>query len=277
MGADSADADNCRRRSMHKAQRFATTAPYPYISTAKHGPVVITSPADPAALDMNSPSLFFNPYSLTQWTHPQMVPSQAQNTICSPTSPTMSTSSASSASDVDELEEDGSSRPFSQAFEQLMGQDFDHTSAISRWMPTLSSFQDDSLVFGVPPCPSLLSLESFEPECLAREAAQWTTTSESICPMLSSSPTTSSVSSSPETSSYGYLAPTYENCSPMFFGMDMPATPVPMPATPLFTPVIVPSQVQFQPMSKDTMMSPMVFTNAKTLPNANADYFLNWL
>ncbi|KAG0240635.1 hypothetical protein BGX31_001822 [Mortierella sp. GBA43] len=277
---------NCRsRRNVQKPHRFATTAPYPFVSSpAKQGPVMAPSSTDAAAMDLPSPSLFFNPCAIAQWTQTQTVPtqlpSQAPTTLSLPASPTLS---STSASDIDELEGNESGQQFSQAFEQLLSnQGYDNAAydSVSRWAPSWPSAypEDAGSIFGVSTFPSLLSLESFEPECLAREDAQWTTTaSEAMCPMLTSSPASGNCGSM--ASSYGYPAPSFEDCSSMLFaGLDVSTSS-------LYTPVIVPSQASMEIpfLSKDMMMSstltncsPMAFTMTRTHPNAQ-DYLASGL
>ncbi|KAF9970306.1 hypothetical protein BGZ65_011230, partial [Modicella reniformis] len=79
--ADSSNETSCRpRRDVQKSHRFATTAPYLYItsdsSSSKHTLPIFSSPEESGAVDTNSPSLFFNPFATAQWNQPQLIATQ---------------------------------------------------------------------------------------------------------------------------------------------------------------------------------------------------------
>ncbi|KAF9960723.1 Casanova [Mortierella alpina] len=216
------------RRNVQRPQRFSSNMPSYSYSTISSLAGDSRRTDNSAASPMSS-SLFFHPYAI-------------QRPAGSPTPSTSSSLSSlenddSDSSDIDaEGEEvpkhfrggmDDGTQQISHKFQQLLnGQEanglHEHHSNVqvdlsSGYAPLPTPpYQEDPLSLfecSTYPYPPLLSVESFEPECLAREDSQWTSMVG-----LGFTPATSSSS----ISSHGYLTPSYDGSSqPLNFSMDM--------------------------------------------------------
>ncbi|KAG0369319.1 Casanova [Gamsiella multidivaricata] len=237
------------RRNTQKPHRFSSS-PYPHIPTAcvipNHGSYSLSPSADSTDAGCLS-SLPFYSMPIDQWNNSS--PGQFSTIIGSPAFSTISSSSGvstdmndfeyklkyedSESEDIDaegEYEDDDSTGQISKAFGQLLSHEnsLGDIEVPSQGVSSLPSppYLEEPSIFGVSTFPSLLSMEAFEPECLARDGAQWTTaTTNALCPIMSaptmSTCSTSSCSSS--SSSYGYSTPSYEDCrsTPAQFSLDM--------------------------------------------------------
>ncbi|KAG0267355.1 Casanova [Mortierella polycephala] len=203
------------RRTIQRPQRFSSGSPYARSS--------ISYRRASASSDLLSSSLLFQTRSTLQWLNNVQATQDEHRIQHSTGSPTFSASSASPTlsygdselSDIDaegEEDEDEIARQITHGASQLIIQENDHSSS-SRYERALPSpsYQEDTSLFGVPTYPSLLSMENFEPECLARDDVHWSTMSFESCSVLS----TPSMSACSTTSSLsdGYLTPSYEEGS----------------------------------------------------------------
>ncbi|KAF9986880.1 Casanova [Mortierella antarctica] len=215
------------RRNVQRPQRFSSSMPsYSYstfASVAEDSRRTYNSSASPM-----SSSLFFHPYAI-------------QRPAGSPTPSTSSSLSSienddSDSSDIDaEGEEvaehcsgemDDGTQQISHKFQQMLnGQEVNGLQAHHNYVQadlssdygplTTPPYQEDFFSLfecSTYPYPPLLSMESFEPECLARDDAQWTSMAgPGFTPVPSSL-----------ISSHGYLTPSYDGSSqPLNFSTDM--------------------------------------------------------
>ncbi|KAF9282904.1 hypothetical protein BGZ68_005687 [Mortierella alpina] len=216
------------RRNVQRPQRFSPSMPLYSYSTASAVSGDSRRIISPSASPMSS-SLFFHPYAI-------------QRPAGSPTPSTTSSLSSienddSDSSDVDAEGEqvsehcsgemDDGTQQISHKFQQMLngqavnGSPMHHSHVQTDFssgygaLPT-PPYQEDPLSLfqcSTYPYPPLLSMESFEPECLARDDAQWTSMAG-----LGSMP----VSSSFSISSHGHPTPSYDgSCLPLNFSMDM--------------------------------------------------------
>ncbi|KAF9573322.1 Casanova [Mortierella alpina] len=216
---------NRPRRNVHRPQRFSSSMPSYSYSTVPSVAGDSRRTCGSSSSPMSS-SLFFHPYAI-------------QRPAGSPTPSTSSSLSSienddSDSSDVDaEGEEvtehcsdemDDGTQQISNKFQQLLnGQEADgmdaHPSNVRAdlssglgLLPTPPDQEDPLSLFecSTYPYPPLLSMENFEPECLARDDAQWTTMAGL------------GLSSSTMISSHGYLTPSYDGSSqPLNFSLDL--------------------------------------------------------
>ncbi|KAF9177459.1 Casanova [Haplosporangium sp. Z 767] len=214
------------RRTIQRPHRFSSGSPYACspIPCRRTSTYALTSHSDLSLpSDLLSSSLFFQTRSTIQWlNNVQAFPDEhrIQHSIGSPTfstsvaSPTLSYGD-SELSDIDaegEEDEDEAIRQIAHGAVQSKVQENDYSSS-SRYEWALPSppYQEDTSLFGVPAYPFSLSMDNFEPECLARDNAQWSTMSFGSCSVL----TTPSMSACSTISSLsdGYLTPSYEEGS----------------------------------------------------------------
>ncbi|KAG0305817.1 Transcription factor Sox-2 [Dissophora globulifera] len=209
-------------------------------------------------------SIFFGPYSTMQWigtngSGASTVPSsvQSQSVASSPASTTTLSLSSLPTEGIEckikvESEFEEEQDRITQAFGHLMSHsdsiDTNRSSTVARGVDSNGSnhssnpyyllsqaslpsppYQEEQSVFGVSTFPSLLSMESFEPECLARDGAQWTATTNAFYPTLS---TPSMGSSNPSSMPYfTHLTPppyrypplVYEDCPPSIYFSSEPS------------------------------------------------------
>ncbi|KAF9945682.1 Casanova [Mortierella alpina] len=219
------------RRNSQRPQRFSSSMPSYSYATVSSGAGDSRRACSSSASPISS-SLFFHPYAI-------------RRPAGSPTPSTSSSLSSvendhSDSSDIDaegeEVSEhctdemDDGTQQISKKLQQLLnGQETNDSYAhLSNLQADSSSgyeslptppYQEDPLTLfecSTYPYPPLLSMESFEPECLARDDAQWTSMAG-----LGFTP----VSSPSSISSHGYLTPSYEGSSqPLNLSMDMTAT-----------------------------------------------------
>ncbi|CAO3573318.1 unnamed protein product [Mortierella alpina] len=218
------------RRNSQRPQRFSSSMPSYSYSTVSSAAGDSRRTCGSTASPISS-SLFFHPYAI-------------RRPAGSPTPSTSSSLSSiendySDASDIDaEGEEvsahctdemDDGTQQISQKFQQLLNRQGanDSCAHLGNLQADFSSgygslptppYQEDPLSLfecSTYPYPPLLSVESFEPECLARDDAQWTSMAG-----LGFTP----VPSSSSISSHGYLTPSYEGSGQsQNFSMDMMA------------------------------------------------------
>ncbi|KAG0205180.1 Transcription factor Sox-2 [Mortierella sp. GBA30] len=228
------------RRSVQRPQRFSSDSLMYSYTAASSLPSAYSKRPSMSSISTStsttSPSLFFHPYAVLE------------RSFGSPSSSTRFSSLSSLGNDESDLsdmdaegeyeneigeyddEEDDDTRQISDRFGKLLSQheqsdscahlydnniadiSFSSTPAGYGSLPTPPLYSaDDSLPpfdFSSYPYPPLLSIENFEPECLARDNDQWMSMSPGPNSLVPITSTSFSFSSN------GYMTPTYDGCPP---------------------------------------------------------------
>ncbi|KAI1316500.1 hypothetical protein EDD11_009913 [Mortierella claussenii] len=202
------------RRSAQRPRQSSSTVPH---TSATSCPAYLTRisfiPSGAADSSLSSS----HSSTIPRWDDSQNASDWNESALSSPTSSTTSCPRVSPAvfqdtyectdSDLDDLDADGtygeddSTQHMWYAFGQLT-----HSADIPSTPPP--PYTEEPSLFAAALFPSLLSMESFEPECLARDDTQWDAAPHGLSPVM----TTSSMSSSScSSSSYRYSTPSYND------------------------------------------------------------------